>query len=131
MWFMDFPEFDWPSISHDLIGYVEALISRAVSYEPEIVYNSAELIIIDDSFSVSPYQNILESCPLAPEYASGLMVAADSENFLILVEINIDSETQKGYLSNVVIRTIYNSQVVSIDLDQSSFEEYNSQNRYF
>lgn len=127
VWTSTFNEFDWLSVSGNFSDYIESVIVRADAYEPEIDYESTVLFLKQNSFDVLPYgEKQPQSSEYTSEHTSDFFDVFNSDVFSILAKIDVDSETQKGYMSNFKITTVYGSEAVSLELDQSSYEEYNN-----
>lgn len=119
-----------PPTDLSFIDFIDALITNASSYKPEIVYDSASMLLDNSSFLVWPHLKIYESSPYTPEFTSDSFKAFNSPVLSIQMKINVDQATGQGYFTNTTIATTYNSKIYSINLDKSSIKRYMEQNGY-
>lgn len=118
-WITDYPRLTWSS---SLSEFLDALVAKVDSYEPEIIFDTVGLYLNQGSLSVWSRRKVWQSSEYTSELTSASFESFVSDTLVVLTKI--DQENNQGYFSNVTISSTYNSKVISLSLDKSSVKEY-------
>lgn len=128
IWATEFPSLELPA-SSNIAEYFDKLISRANTFEPQVIYDFATINLNPNKISVSSFRKpSIESSPYISKYTSTSFSCYESEILSIFCKIDID-KNNKGYFSKVTILSKNGLQTDSIVLDKSSVEEYHSKDQ--